>query len=61
MSRIEASVFERVLVTDTIPLGEAAAACSKIQVISVAPLFARAIRAIHQNDSIRRLFLEDGA
>jgi ribose-phosphate pyrophosphokinase len=61
VSRIEASVFERVLVTDTIPLGEAAAACSKIQVISVAPLFARAIRAIHQNDSIRRLFLEEGA
>jgi ribose-phosphate pyrophosphokinase len=57
IERIDASVFERVIVTDTIPLSEAGAASERIQVLSVAPLFAEAIRSIHFNDSISRLFL----
>jgi ribose-phosphate pyrophosphokinase len=59
IERIEASVFERVIVTDTIPLSEAARRCEKIQVLSVASLFAEAIRAVHFDDSISRLFLSD--
>jgi ribose-phosphate pyrophosphokinase len=57
VERIEQSVFEKVIVTDTVPLSPAAQACDKIQVISVSSLFAEAIRAIHFNDSISRLFL----
>jgi ribose-phosphate pyrophosphokinase len=57
VARIEASVFQRVIVTDTIPLSPEAAGCAKIQVVSVAAIFAQAIRAIHLNDSISRLFL----
>jgi ribose-phosphate pyrophosphokinase len=59
IERIQNSVFERVIVTDTIPLSEAGAKCEKIQVLSVASLFAEAIRAIHFDDSISRLFLSD--
>lgn len=64
VARIQESVFDRVIVTDTIPLSDAARHRSeKIEVLSVAPTFAEAIRAIHFNDSISRLFLplqEDG-
>ena len=56
VERIEASPLESLMVTDTIPLSAQAARCSKIQVVSVAKLFAEAIRAIHHNDSVSRLF-----
>jgi len=59
VERIEASPFNRVVVTDTIPLRPNAAACSKFHALSVSSLFAEAIRSIHFNDSISRLFLED--
>jgi ribose-phosphate pyrophosphokinase len=57
VQRIQESVFQKVVVTDTIPLSEHAAQCPKIKVLSVASLFADAIRSIHFNDSISRLFL----
>jgi ribose-phosphate pyrophosphokinase len=57
VSRIAESAFERVIVTDTIPLSDDARSCDKIEVLTVAALFAEAIRAIHFNDSISRLFL----
>ncbi|HHO50538.1 MAG TPA: ribose-phosphate pyrophosphokinase [Deltaproteobacteria bacterium] len=60
VSRIQESVYERLVVTDTVPLSEAGRACEKIEVLTVASLFAEAIRAIHFNDSISRLFLPIG-
>ena len=56
VSRISESRLERVVVTDTIPLAPAAKACGKIEVISVAPLIAEAIKRIHGNDSVSSLF-----
>lgn len=57
IDRINASVFEKLIVTDSVPLSPDGVACGRIEVLSVAPLFAEAIRSIHFNDSISRLFL----
>lgn len=58
VQRIEESSFDEVVVTDTVPLSPEAEACKKITVLSVAPLLAEAIRSIHFNDSISRLFMD---
>jgi len=57
VERLDDSVYDRVVVTDSIPLSPEAAAMPNIKVLTVASLFAEAIRAIHFNDSISRLFL----
>ncbi len=54
--RLTESAIEKVLVTDTIPLSAAASACKKIEVISMAPLVAEAIRRIYGNASVSSLF-----
>ena len=59
-SRLEQSVFEELCVTDCIPLRPELAALPMLKVLSVADLFAQAIRSIHFNDSISRLFVEGG-
>jgi ribose-phosphate pyrophosphokinase len=51
---IENSVLTEMLVTDTIPLRKET---SKIKVLTVADLFARAIRKIQDNESVSSLFL----
>ena len=56
VQRIRESVIETVVVTDTIPLSPEAQACEKIRVVSVAELFAAAVRNIHDHDSISSLF-----
>src|SRR5512147_2960126 len=57
VERIMKSPIEEVVVTDTIALAPAAAACPKIRVLSVAPLLAEAIRRIHSADSLSSLFV----
>ncbi len=56
ISRLRESRLEKVFVTDTIPLSEAAVASGKIKVISVAPVLAEAIKRIHDHDSVSSLF-----
>lgn len=56
VERIEASSLKSLTVTDSIPLKEAAQNCQKIRVVSVAQLFAKAIRRIHEEGSISELF-----
>ncbi|MGO9622313.1 MAG: ribose-phosphate pyrophosphokinase [Desulfobaccales bacterium] len=56
VQRIMESPLNRLVVTDTIPLGEAARQCPKIVPRPVASLFAQAILRIHQEDSISSLF-----
>ncbi len=52
---IEKSALEELVVTDTIPLKRKS---EKIQVLTVADLFAKAIRAIHEHGSISSLFIQ---
>jgi len=56
ISRLTESGIEKVLATDTIPLSANGQACGKIEVISVAPLVAEAIRRIYGNASVSSLF-----
>lgn len=56
ITRIVESPVEKVWVTDTIPLSEAAKKSGKFEVISVAQLLAEAIKRIHGNDSVSSLF-----
>ncbi|MCK6457647.1 MAG: ribose-phosphate pyrophosphokinase [Phycisphaerae bacterium] len=52
---IEASPLREVVITDTLE-HEPAALGSRIRVVSAAPLFAEAIRSIHDRTSVSRLF-----
>jgi ribose-phosphate pyrophosphokinase len=56
VERISKSRLEQVIVTDTIPLNEAAKAEPKIRVKSIAGLLARAIESIHEETSVSSLF-----
>jgi len=54
---LENSPFTKVLVSDTVPLqANGHAGKSKIEVVSVAPLFAEAIAHIHEDRSVSALF-----
>ena len=56
LTRLQESPVDKVWVTDTIPLKEAAQKSPKFQVISVAPVVAEAIRRIYTYDSVSALF-----
>jgi ribose-phosphate pyrophosphokinase len=58
VSRIEGSVIDELVVTDTIPLKPEAEACSKIRVVSVAGLMAETMRRICEESSVSSLFVE---
>lgn len=57
IERIDSSELEKFIITDTIPLPEEKK-IDKIEVVSVAPLFAEAIKRIHENESVSKLFEE---
>jgi ribose-phosphate pyrophosphokinase len=55
ISNLENSPIKKVVVTDTIPLAPERK-LPKISVLSVAPLLGEAIKRIHRNESVSRLF-----
>ena len=57
ITRLEESCIEKLFVTDTIPLQVNAKKCTKIEELSVAELLGKAIRRIHNSDSISNLFI----
>jgi ribose-phosphate pyrophosphokinase len=57
VERIEKSVVQEVVVTNSIPLREEASRCTRIKTLSVAPLLARAIQSIHEDGSVSTLFI----
>ena len=55
IERIENSPIEKFVITDTIPLLEEKK-IDKLEFVSVAQLFAEAIRRIYKNESVSKLF-----
>jgi ribose-phosphate pyrophosphokinase len=58
VERIEESVIDELVVTDTIPLSPQAEACSKIRQLSVAELLAETLRRISDAESVSSLYVD---
>lgn len=56
IKRLKESPIEKLIVTDSIPLSQEAKDSGKIEVVSVAPVLAEAIKRISSNDSVSSLF-----
>lgn len=56
---IKNSALDELVVTDTIPLSEAASACANIRQISIASMIAEALRRINNEESISAMFEYD--
>ena len=59
VNRIASSDIDQVVVTDTIPLSEAAHACGRIRQVTIAGLLAETVRRISNEESVSYLFNED--
>ena len=58
IERVESSVLDELVVTDTIPLSGAAARCPKIRQVSVAQVLAETIRRIASDESVSSLYID---
>jgi ribose-phosphate pyrophosphokinase len=58
IERISASALDELVVTDTIPLNEAACACSRIRQLSVAGLLAETMRRVRDEESVSSLYVD---
>lgn len=58
VKNIEASVLDELVVTDTIPLKENAAVCSRIRQLSIAEMLAETMRRISEEESVSSLFMD---
>jgi len=58
IQNLNGSALDELVVTDTIPLSEAARACTKIRQLSVAELLAETIRRIAYGESVSSLYVD---
>jgi len=58
VERINESVMDELVVTDTIPLNEQAAACTKIRQLGTADLMAETLRRVHHEESVSSLYVD---
>ena len=58
VENIEGSTLDELVVTNTIPLDERAAACARIRQLSVAELVAESIRRVNAEESVGTLFMD---
>ncbi len=58
VERIRDSEIDRMLITDTIPLDDNARSVDKIQIVTIAPILARAMANIHIGGSVSSLFTD---
>ncbi|EHA56772.1 hypothetical protein MCOR27_008159 [Pyricularia oryzae] len=54
--RINASSIDKIVTTNSVPQAEHKALCPKMEILSVSPVFAEAIRRVHHGESISVLF-----
>ncbi len=57
IDNLNASKLDKLIVTDTIPLSERARQCDRIEVVSLAPLLAEAIRRVSEEESLSEMFV----
>jgi ribose-phosphate pyrophosphokinase len=57
IKKIISAPLEQVVATNSIPLSEEAGKCGRIKVLSVAKLLAEAIKSIHEETSVSKLFI----
>lgn len=57
VERISRSKLKELVITDSIPLSSEAQKCEKIKVLSLGELLGKAIRRIHNSDSVSSLFV----
>ena len=58
VANIESSQLDELVVTNTIPLRDGAATCTKIRQLSIAGLLAESIRRINNEESVSSLFVD---
>src|SRR5690606_10495051 len=58
IEKISQSALDELVVTDTVPLSEAARNCGRIRQLSVATLLAETIRRIRDEDSVSSLYVD---
>jgi ribose-phosphate pyrophosphokinase len=58
VERVSGSVLDELVVTDTIPLSQAAKDCSRIRQLSVASLLAETIRRMRDEESVSSLYID---
>jgi ribose-phosphate pyrophosphokinase len=58
VDNIRNSQLDEIVVTDTLPLSAAAAACNKIRQISIAEMLAETIRRINNDESVSSLYMD---
>lgn len=58
IKNIKASKLDELVVTDTIPLSEEAAACDRIRQLSVAAMLAESIRRVSEGESLSSMFVD---
>ena len=58
IENISGSVLNELVVTDTIPLSEAAKQCPQIRQVSIANMLAETIRRIHEEESVSEMYVD---
>ena len=57
INRLNESVIDEVILTNTYPLNDKSNTCKRITILSVAPLLGEAIRNTHNETSVSSLFI----
>jgi len=55
---LDGSMLDELVITDTIPLSEAAQGCARIRQLSVADLLGETIRRIHEDESVSSVYMD---